>query len=181
MRPRRAVLVVQNWLFRGATSYPCDQCKPSFSACQPPAAPSPVSPVSGGFGYFPPDDLSCQALVQRGPGRSPPGCAKFSEGFDSPLHFPPPFDSRTGLSINSLQKIPVKVWGSDTLHPLTPIYQRYNLRPMSNHRVCAAEGCYRPVPDWRRFDAKYCSVRCSAREAQRRHRQKSSQRAEVTG
>lgn len=43
---------------------------------------------------------------------------------------------------------------------------------MSNHRVCAANGCSRPVPDTRRFDAKYCSLRCSAREAQRRHRKK---------
>ena len=41
---------------------------------------------------------------------------------------------------------------------------------MSTHKRCAAEGCLKFIPDKRRFDARYCSVKCSNREAARRYR-----------
>ena len=41
---------------------------------------------------------------------------------------------------------------------------------MSTHKRCAAEGCWKFVPDERRFDARYCSTKCSNREAARRYR-----------
>ena len=41
---------------------------------------------------------------------------------------------------------------------------------MSTHKRCAAEGCWKFIPDTRRFDARYCSAKCSNREAARRYR-----------
>jgi len=41
---------------------------------------------------------------------------------------------------------------------------------MSTHKRCAADGCLKFVPDKRRFDARYCSAKCSNREAARRYR-----------
>jgi len=41
---------------------------------------------------------------------------------------------------------------------------------MSNHKTCNADGCPRPVPDSKRFDAVYCSLKCKKREALRRYR-----------
>ena len=123
----------------------------------------------------------------------PPGGARGFSGDDTPHHPPPHHLPGQPLSVacyfpeqfRRLQHVFTSVdYDTASLkfvttftagYPqqgLTQYDIRYNLRPMSNHRVCAAEGCNRPVPDWRRFDAKYCSVKCSAREAQRRHRKK---------
>ena len=43
---------------------------------------------------------------------------------------------------------------------------------MSSHKRCAAEGCNRFIPDERRFDAVYCSKRCSWRVQAKRYREK---------
>ena len=43
---------------------------------------------------------------------------------------------------------------------------------MSNHKTCKAQGCRRPVPDSRRWDAEFCNPRCKGRMAARRWRRR---------
>lgn len=47
---------------------------------------------------------------------------------------------------------------------------------MPNPKICVAEGCDKPVPEARRFDAIYCSNRCQMREWQRRYRARRRER-----
>ena len=49
---------------------------------------------------------------------------------------------------------------------------------MSTHKRCAAEGCLKFIPDERRFDARYCSTKCSNREAARRYRARQEDKPE---
>ena len=45
------------------------------------------------------------------------------------------------------------------------------LRAELGVRICKADGCERPIPEDRRFDAEYCNKKCKWRMAQKKYRQ----------